>query len=213
MNKKYLIPIILSLMVISVVYLALNTSSEDPSNFTGLVTGSLSIENQSNQTYKIGYCPTMEIYLYLLNEENVEIIEYSSSGKALSKLDQGDIDGVIIGRKARENEYSADGRILKEGYTLVSKEGGLIYSHQLDQITTHTYLDEEIEEIFSELRINYHKSLEQINKDALILINWEDWKEELELVIPIYNDGSKDERFRTPILYSKEDVNSEKLLE
>ncbi len=214
MNKKYLIYVLGTVSVISGLYLVTSTAMGGSTRLTGLVTGSMGLEEESEQleTYKIGYCPTMEPHLQSLEQEKIESIPLDSSGQVLRQLNQGNIDAALIGRKARSNEYQGEGKILEQGHTLVSSQGGVIPTDDLDEITVNTYLDGEIQEEYPELNFRFQEKLEDINKDDLMLIDWEDWNEELELVIPLHTDSSKDERFRTPILYTQEDLDEDQIL-
>lgn len=57
----------------------------------------------------IGYCPTMAVYTTNLQySENITLVAYSSSQEALNKLASGQVDCVIIGRKARDQETTAN---------------------------------------------------------------------------------------------------------
>ncbi len=169
-------------------------------NATGDAVSTFSI----SKNVTLGYCPTMESYLELLEDESFDFSSVSSANEALRKLEDGSLDVVLIGRRAYEYEYSPNEVILMEGYTLVAEEGGLIYSEELGYLEIQTYVkDVELEEFFPDLNLNYHETFEEaVGYGGVALVKWSDWNDDLQLVIPVHGDGRKDIRFRTPVLYS-----------
>ena len=169
-------------------------------NATGDAISTFSI----SKNVTLGYCPTMEDHLELLEGNSLDFLRVSSASEALLKLEEGHLDAVLIGRRANRNEYGPNEVILKEGYTLVAEGGGVIYVEDLGQLEVHTYpTNSGLEKIFPDLNLYYHETVEEaVNHGDFILVKWTDWSDDLGLVVPIYEDGNKDSRFRTPILYS-----------
>ncbi len=160
---------------------------------------------------KIGTCPTMLKYAEEISKKNnLEIVQNRSAAEVLYNLSTGILDIGIIGRKAERIEFTGYEKRLKNvGYTLIYIQKAAIDYRQLGEITIHTYLAKDIvENNFSELkRIVYHNSLEEsLNSGEINLIDWNDWQDDFNLLIPVDEFGNKIEKFRTPILYSKSEV-------
>jgi hypothetical protein len=77
----------------------------------------------------VGYCPTMASYAGWLKEEyGVKLLAYQSSAEALEAISKGEVEVVVIGRKARKKEIVS----LEAGYfqpddgavTAVKQSGG-----------------------------------------------------------------------------------------
>ena len=162
---------------------------------------------------KLVYCPTMTPFAndILKNvSDEVEFIKVPSAAQALSMLKYNEVDSVLIGRCAKQREISNDTKELrlKDGYTLVFKDKEMIYEDELKTLSVLTYLDEnklyEFKDSFKEIK--YLSSLKECLKfqlDIPILIDWKDFREDFQLLIPINNNG-KVMKFRAPVLYYKE---------
>lgn len=158
---------------------------------------------------KLGYCPTMFEKAYEISKENqVEIIEFSSSVKVLNVLNKNEIEMGLIGRKANQNEISKNIKetIIESGYTLISKERTFLKSSELETLEIYTYL-KNMENTIPESKIIYHNSKEEAMKFAFennkpVLISWEDWKDDFNLAVVFEGEGpEKDKRFRGAFLY------------
>ena len=157
---------------------------------------------------KIGTCPTMLKYAEEISKKNnLEIIPNGSAAEVLYNLNAGNLDIGIIGRKAKQVEFTGYEKRLKNvGYTLIYIEKAMVDYKRLGEIVVHTYLPEDVvKNNFPELeKVVYHNSLEEsLNSGEINLINWDDWKDGFDLLIPVDESGNKIEKFRTPILYSK----------
>ena len=160
---------------------------------------------------KIGNCPTMEKYTEEISKKyNLDIVRNHSAAEVLYNLSAGNLDIGLIGRKAEKAEFVGYEKRLKDvGYTLIYRGKSAIDYRQLGAITVHTYLPEDIvKNNFPEFRnVVYHQSLEESLREGEInLISWDDWRDEFNLLIPIDEFGNKIEKFRTPILYSKNEI-------
>ena len=160
----------------------------------------------------IGYCPTMEPYALKIKNKlpDVEIYNLGSAANALAYQKNKETDVTLIGRKAKEHEISDETKelILKPGFTLVSNYRGMIEENNLKQITVHTAIKKEVAENFYPNFPNW--KFYDDNKAALlgglseaVLIDWTEWKDDFELLIPM-NDTGKSPQFRTPIIYFNE---------
>lgn len=161
----------------------------------------------------IGYCPTMQIYLEEFGDDQVRFESFSTSSESLQKLREGKVDAVLIGRRARQEELvqGISMKQLKEGFTLVGTEPGMIDYDLLTEFVVYTNYDEqEVEGLLpADTQLVFVDSLEEAltqltSQRHLALISWSDYSDELELVIPMRGDA-KVEEFRAPHLYYKAD--------
>ncbi len=159
---------------------------------------------------KIAFCPTMEPYAEKIAQlAEIEIVPLQSAGQSMSKLRMGQVDGTLIGRYAKGYELDTDTKraILKGGYTLVYKDKVGINESQLKQIIINTYFPQDEIQVFIPLfgEIHYFNSLNDCLQDNLetpVLINWRDYRDAFELLIPM-NAYGKTPLFRAPVLYYK----------
>ncbi len=160
----------------------------------------------------IAYCPTMEPFAETLVKvvKNVETIDAGSAAQALQMLRGNYVDSVLIGRVAKKIELSNDSKELRlrNGVTLIYKMKTGINSNGLSNIPVRTYLSEselgELKNQFSQ--ILFEPTLEDCFVDSMetpALIDWRDYRDEFELLIPMTETG-KDPRFRAPVLYYKD---------
>ncbi|MFW6220260.1 MAG: hypothetical protein ACOC3X_01165 [Nanoarchaeota archaeon] len=167
------------------------------------------IDNQKiNLT--LGYCPTMKPYvdefININNEEkivdNIELIPLDTTASALKQLNQNNLDLVIVGRTALDTELINKNEIkLKKSYTLIYQTKQFIDYSVLNNLTIHTYLPKEIvKNYFLEENIVFYDSLEEISKNEIIFIDWDDFTDDMQLLIPIHNN-QKIINFRIPIIY------------
>ncbi len=164
---------------------------------------------ETNNSIKIAYCPTMEVFMNALSDmEGLEIIPVSSAGQALFLLKSGTVDAVIIGRRAKRQELGDDTRFLriKGGYTLVYRQKTGIPVESLKDIEVLTYIDDEkishISGFFG--AVKHLNSLDECLKYGLeipVVIDWDDYRDDFELLIPVNERGEKVPEFRAPVLY------------
>ncbi len=161
--------------------------------------------------FKLGFCPTMaNIAIELKGENNfIELYPLGSAAEALFYLKQGAMDGIVIGRFAKQAEISQqiDKHCLqKEGYTLISHQKGFVEFEHIGRLQVHTYLPENlVREKFPELKkIKFHPTktaaLQNVNSTEVALIDWHDYDDRWELMIPV-DEGGKIKKYRLPILY------------
>ena len=177
--------------------------------FTGY---SVSHSENQNEKIKIGYCPTMqEEAKEIADKNNYELVELNSALEVLQALNKNQIDKALIGRKVYSYEKSENmiERVLDSGYTLVSNQKRFIDVSVLKNSEIHTYLKKEIvEDLFLDSsKIIYYDSkndaIKKIYEGKLVLIFWEDWEDEFELIV-VMNGVQKVREFRGVFLYENE---------
>jgi hypothetical protein len=170
---------------------------------------------------RLSYCPTMEPYAEKIakNFDDIDLMPASSAAEVLYMLRSGNIDGALIGRVAydRELDEKTKGYRLKGGNTLIYRQKAGIGFDQLKEVEVYTYLpEEEIKDVENAFKnVIYFQTLDECLKDGLatpVLINWEDYRDEFELLIPMDMRG-KVSYFRAPVLYYKDEklINTELL--
>ncbi len=151
----------------------------------------------------------MEVFTNDLSDiDGLEIILVPSAGQALFLLKSGMLDGVIIGRRAKRQELGDETRFLgiKGGYTLVYRQKTGIPVEALKDIEVLTYIDDEkISHISGFFRaVRQLNSLDECLKYGLeipVIIDWDDYRDDFELLIPVNERGEKVPEFRAPVLY------------
>ncbi len=153
----------------------------------------------------LGYCPTMASEAQLLAEEHSYLLrEFDSASIVLRNLKSKEIDYALIGRKAYAHELSqcTNEMILKSGFTLVSNQRGFIDVSQLNNFIIYA------PEGFNELNLSNtgfystkQEAIKLINQRKIVLISWEDWQDDFELIIAM-NGSEKARDFRGAFLYN-----------
>lgn len=155
----------------------------------------------------LGYCPTMQEQAIKLqaSHQNIKIVSFSSAEEVLRNLQSDKIAIALIGRKAKDNELSNaiyEKSIANPGLTLVNAQKRIISQSDLANMQIKTCLPEKsIADSFADLNFDYRTDCNYTDGGAW-LISWNDYKENLELLIPIDQNGRKDKRFRSPYLYA-----------
>ncbi|MFW6286076.1 MAG: hypothetical protein ACOC16_03045 [Nanoarchaeota archaeon] len=173
------------------------------------------INEKTNETFILGFCPTMEEYAQeiSLKNDNVEIKKYLSTIDVLNDLNKNKIDIALVGRVAKQNELKAEYNELKlrNGFTLVTSRKNMVYHDKLSEIKIHTYINKQKVDDF--LGENYDvvfydniKQLNSVNYQEVFLIDWKDYNDNYELLIPVDENNKKIEKFRVPVLYSYMDL-------
>ncbi len=162
----------------------------------------------------MAYCPTMEPFAQEIenNLENVKMIPASSAREVLQFLRYNRVDSVLIGRVAEKRELDENTKFfrLKKGLTLVYKVKSGISVEQLKNVEVLTYLDLEkiahVKDFFA--RVVHLDSLEEClkyNLNVPVLVDWEDFRDDFSLLIPMTMTGKAPE-FRAPVIYYKKDI-------
>lgn len=214
-NKKF---VVTAITIIAVIFLLISGLGFNLIDISGsFFNGERKAEKDQNfpdKQIKIGFCPTMQNYAEKISSsnENIEPVLFTSAAEALNSLEAGFIDAAIIGRIAKDHEIGLDTRELRirEGHTLISNQKQIIHYSELEKVNIHTAIPKEITvDIFpNQANIYYysttHEAIEKGINEA-VLINWDDYMNEFELFIPVYDDGRKLESFRSPVIYHKLD--------
>lgn len=180
----------------------------------GLITG-----YAVSKSITLGYCPTMSSLAEEIASKNshISLQPFDYTAEALQSLNNGDIDLVLVGRLAKKDELNnAFEKWLGEGLTLVGREKKIVHISQLQNNRIYTAVDEKLanEYLPHTENIIFHESTESAIREGMndiILIDWKDYTDNLELVIPIDDLGNKIEKFRIPVLYSYDDANIKNL--
>jgi len=163
---------------------------------------------------RIAFCPTMKSFAESIHHEidTVQLVPAGSAAVVLEMLKGGMVESVLIGRTAKSYELGNDIEFkrLKEGITLVYKDKTSISKDQLKEIPVKTYLDKDslggVAGFFT--KIAYIKSKDDCLKGGLsipALINWRDFRDSFELLIPVDENGKVPE-FRAPVIYYNKNV-------
>ena len=158
---------------------------------------------------KIAYCRTMQPFAEKItkNENHIDMILMGSAAQVLSALQNNSVDGVLIGRYAKNREITETTKrvIFHEGITLVFHQKQGIDVEQLKWMKIKTYLLKnkisDVLNLFGE--VEFRNSIEDCLKDGLqipLLIDWKDFRDDFELLIPLNHSG-KVPIFRSPVLY------------
>lgn len=160
----------------------------------------------------LGYCPTMEQEANNIasNNENIQLVKSQSTKNVLNDLNQKKIDIGLVGRIAKSDElnYKYNELKLKTGFTLINSNKNVIEYSKIDNLKIHTYLDKEkVKNFLGNIdNVIFYEKLEDINPEFISLIDWDDWKDNNELLIPIDENYNKIVKFRIPVLYSLENL-------
>jgi hypothetical protein len=173
------------------------------------------INDKINETFILGFCPTMEEYAQeiSLKNDNIEIKKYLSTIDVLNDLNKNKIDIALVGRVAKQNELKIEYNELRlrNGFTLVSSKKKMIYYNQLGELKIHTYIDKQKVDDFlgEDYDVVFYDNIEQLNSvnfQEVFLIDWKDYNDNYELLIPVDENNKKIEKFRIPVLYSYIDL-------
>jgi len=166
-------------------------------------------------TVKLGYCPTMTPFVknFKSRIDELELVPMQGAAAVMNMLLAGALDAAIIGREAysRELNPSIKKKRLQSGYTLVYKDKVGIPRDKLKEISIKTYLPRDITmKLLPTLEhVSFYPSLhecEEAGKDMPMLIDWKDFKDEYEMLIPIEEDGMKTPIYRAPVIFYKEEI-------
>ena len=166
-------------------------------------------EEATFQKPVLGYCPTMKTHAQsIAADADLTLKAYGTTAEAISALKKGVVDAILVGRPAKKSELKEAFELkLRGGYTLVGKTKRLLRLDELTQKKIHTAVEkEEFSQYMPQTEnVIYHNSLEEALKNGInevVFINWDDYSDDYELLIPIDDGGNKVEKFRIPIVYS-----------
>ncbi len=191
MKKIFFIFIAVLLVFLFVYFQTINKSTETE-------------ESVESSSIKVGFCPTMQVDAERLQKENenINLVSLSSAGEVLANLEAGKIDLALIGRKAEKTEISKDileRKMFETGFTLINSQKSIISKNEIANLEVKTCLDKSIQEDFSEFKIIFEQDC-NYQKEEIWLISWNDWTDDMELLIPVDENG-KIKKYRSPFLY------------
>jgi hypothetical protein len=141
---------------------------------------------------------------------DAELVQVGSAAQAMRMLYNDQVDSVLIGRVATKREM--DNRTIEtrlaDGITLIYRQKSGLPVSALSEIPVATYLtDEQLGELKDAFaQITKYETIEECLQDGLatpVLIDWRDYQDSFELLIPMFDNGAKDPRFRAPVIYHK----------
>lgn len=164
------------------------------------------------EVVSVGFCPTMAPFAERLRLEGCEVslVRFGSAAAALSALDEGRVDAVLVGRLAGGGELDDPFEWrLRDGLTLVGDTKRFVSLRELRGSRVHTAVSEGLarEYLPEGVEVVFHDSSEAALREGLgemALIPWSEFADGFELVIPVDAASNKVERFRLPVLYSYE---------
>ncbi len=157
---------------------------------------------------KLGFCPTMGVFVdKIKNSSGIEIIPFRSAAEVLYNLKMNNVDIGFIGRLAKQMEINDSIKVkrLSDSYTLVGPFKTGIRKDDVRTLSIATYLPKDkVESFIPEAQnVRYFDTLQQAfsSNASAVLIDWNDYNDNYELVIPIEDNGLKTLKFRTPTLF------------
>lgn len=158
---------------------------------------------------RLGYCPTMFPEAEKISEnKGYDLIEYNSASQVLRALRNNEIQKGLIGRKAYFDEIDSNFNkdIIESGFTLVSNKKEIIDYSQLNFVEIYAYSDlDQISHLFPDNQnikfIEKQDILNKISEGKYVLISWDDWKNDFELIV-VMAGFNKVRHFRGVFLYS-----------
>ncbi len=158
----------------------------------------------NSDSLRVGYCPTMTSYVEQI--PSVIPVEFESASQAITALQNGKVDVIVIGRKAYSFENQGFSEVLLEdGYTLVGLERAIVSLEDLELIRTCSF--EEVDYPFGNVTV-----INTLQEECqTFLIRWSQFNDQ-NLIIPEV-DGEKISWFRSPHFYAREQNTLNKIFE
>jgi len=157
---------------------------------------------------RIGYCPTMINYVKDFESKNfAKSINYGSAAQAINALRKREVDAIIVGRLATQNELNEPFNYkFREGLTLVGETKKFIDIQDLKNLEIHTAINKNIVDEFlpDSTNIVFYDNLDEAINQGLsksVLIDWNDYEDYMGLIIPMQY-SQKVEKFRLPVFYT-----------
>ena len=173
-------------------------------------------------TLRLGFCPTMTPYAETFDEkiEAIELVPLGSAAQVMHLLRNGALDIALIGREAYARELTGKigRRRLLGGYTLVYPQKVAIPKSQLSELPVKTYLPREVvAKLLPTLEnVIFFPTFEECNSadpEIPMLIDWKDFRESHQMLIPVEPNGAKVPAFRAPVAFYNTETVSESLLD
>jgi hypothetical protein len=159
----------------------------------------------------IGYCPTMAPHVQTLLEDHPYLSprRFDNSALAMGALQTGQVQAILIGRRAWENEHTDHLRLvlLSDGLTLIVQQPGVIRYEDLSQVRILTHESKAtIQELLPPgTSIIPYDAFDQMRADldgtVALLLRWSQVLPTDNLLVPIDQAGLKIPAFRSPHFY------------
>ncbi len=182
------------------------------SNSNQINTKDQNVKNsETAESLKLGYCLTMKSDAQNLQKqnENIEPVPFGSAGEVLANLKAEKIDWALIGRRAEKievNENILEKKLFETGFTLIAPQKSFIAENKLANLEVKTCLEKDfIKAEFGELEnITFIESSNCVpDNQKTWLIDWTDWTDSMNLLIPIDQNGNKVKKYRSSFLYGE----------
>jgi hypothetical protein len=159
----------------------------------------------------IGYCPTMAPHVQALVEHHPYLVprRFDNSATAMGALQTGQVQAILIGRKAWENEHTDHLRLvlLSDGLTLIVQQPGVIRYEDLSRVRILTHESKTaIQDLLpTGTNIIHYDDYDQMrtNLDGTValLLRWSQVLPTDNLLVPVDQAGLKIPAFRSPHFY------------
>lgn len=187
--KKSIFLFFLIILFIFIFYLTFNNSSTE----------------KEDKKIKIATCPTFFQFFIDNDYDDFEVILKSSSGEAISLLNNEQVDFALAGRVAKTNESNLNSVILKENFSFLSNNEISVYDYNL--VNYSFYTDLELDTVKREFDIinlvkvdNVYNYLDK----GIVITSWENTDLRFaEIVHVLKADNSRNIKSRAPVLFCK----------
>jgi len=197
---------LLSLIVLS----ACQAQTEHVAESTAAQTAEQSIKQPQTEIH-IGYCPTMAPQVQALVEDHPYLVprRFDNSAVAIGALHTGQVQAILIGRMAWENEHTDHLRLvlLSDGLTLIVQQPGVIRYEDLSRVRVLTHESKAaIQDLLPPgTNIIHYDDFDQMRADldgtVALLLRWSQALPTDNLLVPIDQAGLKIPAFRSPHFY------------
>ena len=159
----------------------------------------------------IGYCPTMAPHIQTAVKDHPYLIprRFDNSAMAMGALHTGQVQAILIGRSAWENERTDHLRqvLLSDGLTLIVQQPGVIRYEDLSRVRILTHESKAaIQDLLPPgTSIIHYDAFDQMRADldgtVALLLRWSQVLPTDNLLVPIDQAGLKIPAFRSPDFY------------
>jgi hypothetical protein len=219
-NKTILL---LAFTVALIGLMALNGGPEhDPDNIVGVPPENDSegvSEDIGREPLILGFCPTMGHVAREIEglDSGVSLRLYGATSTSITALKNGAVDAILVGRTVKQSELAEPLELrLRKGHTLVGQNKRFVWLQDLRDMRVHTAADKNtVNSYLPDARnVIYYASTTQALSQGLgdsVLLSWDEYSDDMELVIPVYANMDKVEQFRLPVIYCLEQKHIQRL--
>jgi hypothetical protein len=159
----------------------------------------------------IGYCPTMASHVQALVADQPYLVPrgFNNSALAMGALHAGQVQAILIGRRAWENEDLDQLRLvlLSDGLTLIVQQPGSIRFEDLSRVRILTHESRAIIQDLLPPGTNiihyddYNQMRTALDGTVALLLRWSQVSPTDNLLVPVDQAGLKIPAFRSPHFY------------